>query len=32
MTEEEWHRFVWGGDPQIATICTPVPSENYIRA
>lgn len=20
MTEEEWHRFVWGCDPQIATI------------
>ena len=21
MTEEEWHRFVWGCDPQIATVC-----------
>ena len=20
MTEEEWHRFVWGRDPQIVTI------------
>jgi hypothetical protein len=21
MTEEEWHRFLWGGDPQIVTVC-----------
>ena len=21
MTEEEWHRFVWGCDPQIVTVC-----------
>ncbi len=21
MTEEEWHRFIWGRDPQIVTVC-----------